>query len=131
MHASSNNRGNRFQTDDQLIESNHWFPMPFLALSGRLNFDRFRVSAVGGGAYFHGVKDDYDYEVWYYTFDVRGAYEFFRKDNWTAAVALGYKQMYMDSEASKEGSWFKEEDNYKGPFISVRVKFTRWVDELP
>ena len=104
--------------------------MPFLALSGRLNFDRFRVSGAGGGAYFHGDKDGWDHTVWYYTFDVRCSYEFYRKENWVAVVAIGYRQMLMDSEGTKEGGWVNEKDNYKEPFLSVRVKFTRWMDEL-
>jgi len=124
------NMGTRFETTDVLLENNNWFPMPFLAVSGRLNFDRFRVSAVGGGAYFDGEKDDYDYTVWYYTFDVKGVYDFYRKDNWAASVSLGYRQMVMDSEAAKGESWFKEKDNYKGPFLSLRVKYTRFLDEL-
>ena len=38
--------------------------------------------------------------------------------------------MVMDSEAKKDGNWFKEEDYYKGPFVSLRVKFTRFVELL-
>ena len=36
----------------------------------------------------------------------------------------------MDSEAEKDGNWFKEEDRYKGPFISLRLKWTQFKDIL-
>lgn len=118
--------GMKFSAEGKTIGDSHIFPMPFLALSGRLNFDKFRIVGVGGGAYFDGNIDDYDYTVWYYTADVRVGYEFYKKGNYTGIINLGYRTLYMDSEASKNGSWFKEEDRYAGPFMSVLVYYAKY-----
>ena len=120
--------GMEFETNDIRIGDSNIFPMPFLALSGRLKFDRFRISGVGGGAYFHGKMDGMDYTVYYYTADIKGTYELLKKNNWSTLVSLGYRVLYMDSKASKDGSWFKEEDMYHGPFFSVIVRFSKFAD---
>lgn len=104
----------------------HVFPMPFLAASGRLKFDRFKISAVGGGAIFDGVMDGYDYKVWYYNYEIRMAYDFHVKNGYTWSVSGGYRSLVMDSKAEKNSNWFREKDIYTGPFIGIRVKFTEW-----
>ena len=106
------------------VGGDHWFPMPFLAMSGRLNFGKFRASGSGGGAHFRGVMDGFDYEVFYYTFDVKGVYDFYQKDNWSSSVSLGYRKLFMDMDVSDDRGWAKEEDNYSGPYASIRVKFS-------
>lgn len=118
--------GMKFSAEGKNIGDSHIFPMPFLALSGRLNFDKFRIVGVGGGAYFDGNIDGYDYTVWYYTADVRAGYEFYKKGNYTAIINLGYRTLYMDSKASKNGSWFEEKDRYAGPFMSILVQYTKY-----
>ncbi len=119
------NMGTEFTTSDTTLGGDNLFPMPFLALSGRKKFGKFRISGVGGGAYFNGEMDDLDYKVYYYTFDVKGGYEFYKKENYTAVASLGYRHLYMDSTATQsDGSWFEEKDRYAGPFISVLVKYT-------
>ncbi len=124
------NMGMEFKTEGETLGSDNFFPMPYLAASGRLNFGRFKISGVGGGAIYHGTQDDYVYDVLYYIYEVRSTYEFYKKDNWTATVSVGYRSLFMDSEAEKEGSWFKEEDRYKGPFVSLRIKWTQFKDVL-
>lgn len=106
------------------IGGDHWFPMPFLAMSGRLNFGKFRVGGSGGGAHFSGNMDGYDYDVLYYTFDVRGTYDLYQKDNWSSSISVGYRKLFMDMDMSDDGGWVKEEDNYSGPYASIRVKFS-------
>ena len=117
--------GTEFKTSDTTLGDSQIYPMPFLALSGRKKFGKFRLTAVGGGAYFNGEMDDLDYKVYYYTFDVKGGYEFYKKENYTAVASLGYRHLYMDSTATQsDGSWFEEKDRYAGPFFSVLVKYT-------
>jgi len=120
--------GMTYTAQGQTLGGSHIFPMPFLAVSGRLNFDRWKIVGVGGGAYFDGDMDGYDYTVWYYTFDVRVGYEFYRKGNYTAIINAGFRSLYMDSKATKGASWFKEEDRYAGPFLSLLVYYTKFVD---
>jgi hypothetical protein len=119
--------GMEFSAGGKTIGEPQIFPMPFLALSGRLNFDRLRIVAVGGGAYFNGDMEGYDYTVWYYTFDVRAGYEFYKKENCSAIANLGYRSLHMDSKASKGATWFEEKDSYSGPFISILVKYTKFI----
>lgn len=50
------NMGSSFSTTDvngEIIDlgGTHLFPMPFLAIAGRLNFGNFRLNGSGGGAY--------------------------------------------------------------------------------
>jgi len=123
------NMGTSFKTTDvneQPVEmgGNNWFPMPFLALSGRLNFGKFRISGSGGGAYFNGKKDDLDYKVFYYTFDVRGTYDFYQGEKWSSAVSIGYRTLFMDADMSNDQGWAREKDIYRGPYLGVRVKFS-------
>jgi len=118
--------GMEFKTDDVTIGSDQVFPMPFLALSGRLNFGRLKFVGVGGGAYFGGKMDGYDYTVYYYTIDVKVAYDIIKTDNWATILSLGYRNLVMDSKASKEGSWFREKDKYQGLFLSVTQQFSSY-----
>ena len=39
--------------------------MPFIVVSGRLNFGKFRFAGSGGGAIFRGEKDGLDYDEKY------------------------------------------------------------------
>ena len=118
--------GMEFSSGGKTVGDSQLFPMPFLALSGRLNFGKFRIVAVGGGAHFDGKMDGYDYTVWYYTADIRAGYEFYKNKNYTATFNLGYRSLYMDSEARKNDSWFEEKDRYAGPFMSILVKYTKY-----
>lgn len=105
------------------------YPMPFLAMSGRLNFNRLHLAAVGGGAYFSGEKDGLDYTVWYYNLEARASYDVFKKGNWSGNVAAGYRTMVMDMDMEKNSSWAKEKDLYRGAFLGFRVKFSRFSDD--
>jgi hypothetical protein len=119
------NMGTEFTSADTTLGGDNFFPMPFAALSGRKKFGKFRISGVGGGAYFNGEKDGLDYRVYYYTFDAKAGYEFYKKENYTAVASLGYRHLYMDSQASQsDGSWFEEKDRYAGPFFSVLLRYT-------
>lgn len=116
--------GTEFKTSAVTLGDSQIYPMPFLALSGRKKWGKFRLSAVGGGAYFDGEMDDLDYTVYYYTVNIKGDYEFYRKNHYAAVAALGYRHLYMDSKATQnDGSWFEENDRYAGPFVSVIVKY--------
>ena len=112
--------------DDEVVttEGDYFFPMPFLAASGRLNFDKFKISGSGGAAYFNGSKDGMDYKVFYYTIDVRGTYYFYEHDNWSSSLSAGYRTIYMDMNLSDERGWYTEHDIYSGPYLSLRVKFS-------
>lgn len=116
--------GIEFSAGSKTVGDTHLFPMPFLALSGRLNYGKLKVVAVGGGAYFDGDMDGYDYTVWYYTADIRVGYDFYTKNNYTATFNLGFRSLYMDSKAEKNDSWYKEKDRYAGPFISILIRYT-------
>ena len=116
--------GTSFKTSEVSLGDSQIYPMPFLALSGRRKFGKFRLSAVGGGAYFDGEMDGLDYTVYYYTLDIKAAYEFYRKNNYTAVGSFGYRHLYMDTKATQsDGSWFEEKDRYAGPFLSVLIKY--------
>ncbi len=123
------NMGSSFQTTDvngDLVDlgGNHLFPMPFLAISGRLNYGDFRFSGSGGGAYFKGEQDGMDYEVFYYTFDMKGVYDFYKSENWSYSASLGYRKLFMDMYVENDIGWGKEKDNYSGPYLSIRAKFS-------
>lgn len=100
------------------------FPMPFLAVSGRLNFGDFKLSGTGGGAIFKGEKDGLQYDVLYYTIDLKGVYDFYKGDNWSYSVSLGFRTLFMDMEMENDLGWAKEKDIYSGPYISIRAKFS-------
>ena len=105
------------------------FPMPFLAVSGRLNFGDFRISGTGGGAIFRGNKDGLHYDVLYYTIDFKGVYDFYKGEHWSYSVSLGFRQLFMDMYMENDMGWAKEKDIYSGPYISIRAKFSsleRW-----
>ena len=93
--------------DDELVstEGDMFFPMPFLAFSGRLNFGKLKFSDSGGAAYFNGNKDGMDYKVFYYTIDARGTYYFFEHDNWSSSLSVGYRTIFMDTKLSDERGW--------------------------
>lgn len=105
------------------------FPMPFLALAGRLNYGDFRVVGSGGGALFKGEKDGLDYDVKYYTVDIKVAYDFYKGDNWSYNAAFGFRKLFMDMYMENDLGWAKETDHYTGPYVSLRAKFSstdRW-----
>ncbi len=123
------NMGSSFKTTDvnsELVDlgGDHLFPMPFLAVSGRLNYGDFRFSGSGGGAYFKGEMDGIDYEVFYYTIDLKGVYDFYKSGNWSYSASIGYRKLFMDMFMENEMGWAKEKDNYSGPYISIRAKFS-------
>ena len=116
--------GTEFKTSTVTLGDSQVYPMPFLALSGRKKWGKYRLSAVGGGAYFDGELDGLDYTVYYYTVDIKGGYEFLKNNHYTGVFSLGYRHLYMDSKATQtDGSWFEENDRYAGPFMSVLIKF--------
>jgi hypothetical protein len=53
-----------------------------------------------------------------------------KKRSWQTLVSLGYRFLYMYSEASQSGSSFKEEDRYQGPFFSIRVRYSGYVSDV-
>lgn len=123
------NMGSSYQTTDvtgKIVDlgGDNLFPMPFLAISGRLNFGDIRFAGSGGGAYFNGNYDGMDYEVFYYTIDARGTYDFYEGDNWSSSVSIGFRNLFMDMDASNETGWVKEHDVYSGPYMSLRIKFS-------
>jgi hypothetical protein len=98
--------------------------MPFLAAAGRLNFGKLKFSASGGGAIFKGEKDELDYDVKYYTIDVKAAYDFYTTENWTYNVGIGFRKLFMDMRMENELGWAREEDHYSGPYFAIRAKFS-------
>jgi hypothetical protein len=123
------NMGSEFSTTDAneepvVLGGTNLFPMPFLALAGRLNFGKFRLSGSGGGALFKGEKDGLDYDVKYYTIDVKGVCDFYKGENWSYSASLGYRQLFMDMYMENDLGWAKENDIYSGPYISIRAKFS-------
>ena len=123
------NMGSSFSTTDvngEIIDvgGDHIFPMPFLAASGRLNFENFRLVGSGGGAVFIGEKDGLEYDVKYYTIDVKGVYDFYKGKNWSYSASLGFRMLFMDMQMENELGWAKEKDIYTGPYISLRAKFS-------
>lgn len=123
------NMGAVFETTD--VNGDHvelgepqLFPMPFIALAGRLNFGNFRLVGSGGGALFKGEKDGLEYDVKYYTVDIKGTYDFYKGDNWSYNAAIGFRKLYMDMYMENDLGWAKETDHYTGPYISIRAKFS-------
>ncbi|MCD4737114.1 MAG: hypothetical protein K8R53_13805 [Bacteroidales bacterium] len=95
------NMGSTFSSTDVSgepvdIGGTNTFPMPFLAIAGRLNFGDFRFSGSGGGAVFRGEKDGLDYDVVYYTIDIKAVYDFYKGDNWSYSTSLGFRNLFMD-----------------------------------
>ncbi len=123
------NMGSSFSTKDNsgkdiTLGEPMLFPMPFLAISGRLNFGDFRLSGTGGGAIFKGEKDGLQYDVLYYTIDVKGVYDFYKGKNWSYSASIGFRQLFMDMHMENDLGWAKEKDIYSGPYISIRAKFS-------
>jgi len=112
------------QGEEVKLGDSYWFPMPFLAISGRLNFDRFKLAATVGGAIFKGNMEGADYDVEYFILDLSGAYEFLKKNNWTYIVSAGYRNMFLYLDVEKDVGWYNEEDIYQGPYMGLRVKFS-------
>jgi hypothetical protein len=107
------------------IGGDEWFPMPFLAIGGRLNLsDDFRLSLSAGGAYFKGEKDGADYKVLYYTYDITAAYEFLQTGSWTYTVDVGYRNLFMNMDINKDVGVYHEKDIYSGPYATLRVLFS-------
>jgi hypothetical protein len=107
------------------LGGNEWFPMPFLAFMGRFNFsDTFRLVGSIGGAYYKGNKDGADFKVLYYTYDLTAAYEFLRTGNWTYTVDVGYRNLFMDMDISKDIGTYHEKDIYSGPYATLRILFS-------
>ncbi len=113
-----------FKTTDETIGSDAIFPMPYLALSGRKDINKFRFIGVGGAAYYNGEQDNLDYLVYFVTLDARAGYEFYKNEEYTSTFYIGYRYLYMDSTASKNGSSYTEKDTYDGPFVNLTLKYT-------
>jgi len=101
-----------------------WFPMPVLAINGRLKFGKFRINGSAGGAIFKGEMDDIDYDVKYYTIDVSVAYDFLETARLTYSADIGYRNLYMDLKMDNDTGWYKELDKYRGPYATLRIKFS-------
>ena len=106
------------------LGGSEWFPMPFLAMSGRLNFGKFRVNLSGGGAFFKGKMEEVDYDVKYYTVDVSAAYDFLETGRLAFSADIGYRNLFMDLKMDNDMGWYKEKDIYRGPYATIRVKFS-------
>lgn len=109
---------------DLVSEMNPLLPMPFLAISGRLNFDKFKIVGSGGGAFFNGSFDDNKFKVIYYTYEIKGSYQLLQKNKWSSEIALGYRNLFMDIENNNGEYWFLAKNTYLGPFVGLVVKFT-------
>ena len=123
------NMGSNYTTHDVnntevKLGGDEWFPMPFLVVSGRLNFDKFRVNMSGGGAFFNGKMDEVNYDVKYYTVDLNVAYEFLKTARMTYFADIGYRYLFMDLKMDNNSGWYKEKDLYQGPYATIRVKFS-------
>ena len=123
------NMGMNYTTDDNngeeaKLEGNEWFPMPFLALSGRLNFNKFRINISGGGALFKGEMDGVDYDVYYYTIDASVAYDFLETGRVVYSADIGYQNVFMDLRMDTDMGWYKEKDISRGPYATIRVTFS-------
>jgi len=123
------NMGTNYTTYDVNSEEvklggDQWFPMPFLAISGRLKFNKFRINISGGGAIYKGEMDDVDYDVKYYTVDISAAYDFLEAGRWGFSADIGYRDLYMDLKMTNDMGWYKENDIYRGPYATIRAKFS-------
>jgi hypothetical protein len=122
------NMGTNYSTTDingQEIKlgGDQWFPMPFLALGGRLKFGKFRINGTAGGAIFIGNMNGDDFDVKYITLDLDAAYDFYQKGRFGLSADLGYRFLFMDTKIENELGWYKEKDIYQGPYATVRVKY--------
>ena len=106
------------------LGGDYWFAMPFLSVSGRLNFGNFRIKLSGGGAIFKGEMDEVDYDVKYYTVDISAAYEFLQTSRLTFSADIGYRNLFMDLKMDNDMGWYKEKDIYKGPYATIRIMFS-------
>ena len=106
------------------LGGDEWFPMPFLAVSGRLKFNDFRIVGIAGGAFYSGKMDDMDYDVTYFTVDVNAGYNFLKTNRLTFSADVGYRCLFLDMKIETDNGWYKEEDIYQGPYASVRVLFS-------
>ena len=98
--------------------------MPFLAISGRLKFNKFRINISGGGAIYKGEMDDIDYDVAYTTVDANVSYEFLHTERLTYTADIGYRLLYLNMEMENDLGWYKEKDTYLGPYASIRILFS-------
>jgi len=105
------------------LGGSEWFPMPFLAMNGRLNFGKFRVNLSGGGAFFKGKMEEVNYDVKYYTVDASAAYDFLQTGRFAFSADIGYRNLFMDLKMDNDMGWYKEKDIYRGPYATIRVKF--------
>jgi len=123
------NMGSNYTTtsstgEELKLGGNEWFPMPFLAVSGRLKFNKFRVVGSGGGSIYKGNMDGIDYDVGYYTVDISVAYEFLKTGRLTYSADIGYRYLYMDLDMENDNGWYKENDIYRGPYATIRILFS-------
>lgn len=123
LHMGANYATTDIEGNEVKLGDDYWFPMPFLALSGRLNFDRLRMIGTAGGAIFKGNMEGDEFDVGYYIIDVAVAYEFLRTKRWTYIADVGYRNMYLNLDIENERGWYKEEDIYRGPYATLRVSF--------
>ena len=65
-----------------------------------------------------------DYDVKYYTIDIKAVYDFYKGDNWSYSASLGFRKLFMDMYMENDLGWAKEKDIYTGPYISLRAKFS-------
>ena len=91
----------------------------------------FALVPVGSGVYRGNGRDLWIVSVYPgsddYTADIKGAYEFYKKGNYTVVGSLGYRLLRMNMKGTQDnGSWFQEDDHYNGPFLSVLVKYTEF-----
>jgi len=122
------NIGTNYSTTDVfgqeiILGGDQWFPMPFIALGGRLKFGKFRIGGTAGGAIFIGNMNGDDYDVSYITLDANAAYDFYEKGRFGLSADLGYRFLYMDMKIENESGWYKEKDIYQGPYATIRVKY--------
>jgi hypothetical protein len=114
-----------FDTYGQEIKfgGDQWFPMPFLAISGRLKFGDFRVNGTGGGAIFVGTLNGDNFDVKYLTVDVCGAWDFYQKNRVGMSADIGYRFLFMDLHVDNDIGWYEEKDIYQGPYATLRIKY--------
>ena len=59
----------------------------------------------------------------------KGVYDFYKGDNWTYNIGIGYRKLFMDMYMKNDLGWAKETDHYSGPYFAIRAKFSsseRW-----
>ncbi len=99
-------------------------PDAFFSDNGRLKFGKFRINLSGGGALFKGKMDEVNYDVKYYTVDVSAAYDFLETGRFAFSADIGYRNLFMDLKMDNDMGWYKEKDIYRGPYATIRVKFS-------